>query len=204
MEEATTSTPAPKKAISGTGLILVIVLGILFLIAAGSGGFAYYKYSKAKDQVSQLNSQVEQLNSQAEELNVQVDSLQDQLDVFIVAEESEETTTQATTSSCVKTGTMPTNGYVISDSSSRVISESELSNLTPWQLKVARNEIYARHGRAFSHKDLSCYFANQSWYSVNPNFSSSLLSTTENKNIATILSYEKKTSSSCLSKDSGC
>lgn len=203
MEEATTSAPAPKKAISGTGLILVIVLGVLFLIAAGSGGFAYYKYSKAKGQVSQLNSQVEQLNSQAEELNAQVDSLQEQLDVFIAAEESEETS-QATTSSCAKTGTMPTNGYVISDSNSRVISESELSNLTPWQLKVARNEIYARHGRAFVHKDLSCYFANQSWYSVNPNFSSSQLSTTENKNIATILNYEKKTSSPCLAKDSGC
>ncbi len=197
MEEATTSTPAPKKTISGTGLILIIVLGVLFLIAAGSGGFAYYKYSKAKDQVSQLNSQV--------------DSLQEQLDAFIAAEKKaeEETTSQSqtgttTTSSCAKTGTMPTNGYVISDSSSRVIGESELSNLTPWQLKVARNEIYARHGRAFAHKDLSCYFANQSWYSVNPNFSSSLLSTTENKNIVTILNYEKKTNSPCLSKDSGC
>ena len=99
---------------------------------------------------------------------------------------------------------MPTNGYLISDSNSRVISESELQNLTPWQLKVARNEIYARHGRAFVHKDLSCYFANQAWYSVNPSFSSSLLSYTENQNIATILNYEKKANSSCLSKDSGC
>jgi len=103
-----------------------------------------------------------------------------------------------------KSGTMPTNSYIISDSDTRVISESELTNLTPWQLKVARNEIYARHGRAFVHKDLQCYFATQSWYSVDSSYSTLMLSYTENKNIATILNYEKKINSPLLGHDSGC
>ncbi|MFH1749524.1 MAG: YARHG domain-containing protein [bacterium] len=108
------------------------------------------------------------------------------------------------TSSAEKSGTMPQNDYVISDSDTRIISKSELSNLTPWQLKVARNEIYARHGRAFVHKDLQCYLATQSWYQVNSSYSSSSLTLTENKNIATILNYEKEINSPLLGVDSGC
>ncbi|MCX6806674.1 MAG: YARHG domain-containing protein [Candidatus Berkelbacteria bacterium] len=96
------------------------------------------------------------------------------------------------------------NEYVISDSNTRVITTAELTSLTPWQLKVARNEIYARHGREFVHKDLQCYFGGKSWYKVDPNFIESVLSTTENKNIATIQSYEQSISSPLASKDSGC
>ena len=94
--------------------------------------------------------------------------------------------------------------YIISDSNARVISKSELTSLTPWHLKVARNEIYARHGRPFVHKDLQCYFAKKTWYGEDPLYSESAITTTENKNIATILAYEKETSSPLLETDSGC
>ncbi|HLC38747.1 MAG TPA: YARHG domain-containing protein [Patescibacteria group bacterium] len=114
------------------------------------------------------------------------------------------TNSSQSTSSATKSGTTPTNNYVISDSNTRIISESELINLTPWLLKVARNEIYARHGRAFVHKDLQCYFAQQNWYSVNTSYSNSLLTTIENKNITTILNYEEKINSPLLRVDSGC
>lgn len=109
-------------------------------------------------------------------------------------------TTSGTTSG---TTTTPTGSYIIADSNTRVISESELTSLTPWKLKVARNEIYARHGRPFVHKDLQCYFAKQSWYKVDANYTEASLSYTENKNIATILAYEQKTNSPLLQVDSG-
>lgn len=108
------------------------------------------------------------------------------------------------TSTATSSSTKTSSDYIISDTNARVISESELTDLTPWQLKVARNEIYARHGREFVHKDLQCYFAKKSWYSVNSNFNESSLSTTENKNVATILAYEQKTNSPLLQTDSGC
>lgn len=97
-----------------------------------------------------------------------------------------------------------TTDYVIEDSNIRKISRSELVGLTPWQLKVARNEIYARHGREFVHKDLTCYFNSKSWYKINPNFSESNLSTIENSNISVILNYEKEINSPLLEKDTGC
>ncbi len=94
--------------------------------------------------------------------------------------------------------------YVIADSNSRIISESELINLTPWQLKVARNEIYARHGRKFVHEDLQCHFGRQSWYQIDPSFQNSDLSSIENKNVDTILNYETRINSPYLRYDSGC
>lgn len=96
------------------------------------------------------------------------------------------------------------NEYIFDDSNSRIISKSELYNLSPWELKVARNEIYARHGREFVHKDLACYFASQSWYSIDPNYKEGKLNSTEQKNVATILAYEKEIDSSYLNEDSGC
>jgi len=94
--------------------------------------------------------------------------------------------------------------YIISDSDTRVIAKSELTNLSPWELKVARNEIYARHGREFVHKDLQCYFGSKSWYTIDPNFTESMLSATENKNVATIQAYEQEINSPLQNKDSGC
>jgi len=108
------------------------------------------------------------------------------------------------TTSVAASSVASSSDYIISDSSTREISKSELTKLTPWQLKVARNEIYARHGREFVHKDLQCYFAKKSWYKVDSNFSESSLSTTENKNVATILAYEQEISSPLYQTDSGC
>lgn len=94
--------------------------------------------------------------------------------------------------------------YIISDSKTRVISESELTNLSNWQLKVARNEIYARYGRPFVHKDLQCYFAKMSWYEEDSSATNPTLNSTESKNVATIQAYEEKVGSDLASSDSGC
>lgn len=76
--------------------------------------------------------------------------------------------------------------------------------LTLWQLKAARNEIYARHGKKFNSLDLQCYFNTQSWYKVNPNYSDNLLNNFEKKNTSLILDYEKKVNSNVTFTDMGC
>lgn len=102
------------------------------------------------------------------------------------------------------TATVSPEDYVIDDSDKKEITKSELQGLGEWQLKVARNEIYARHGRKFDHQDLQCYFDRKSWYKIDPDFSESDLSEMENTNIATISDYEKEIDSSYLDYDSGC
>jgi hypothetical protein len=113
------------------------------------------------------------------------------------------TTTPTTTGSTNTSKTAITTDYVIADSDTRVITNADLVNLTPWQLKIARNEIYARHGREFAHKDMICYFGAKSWYTVNPNYSSGDLTTIDNQNVATILAYEKSSGSTIIDVDTG-
>lgn len=55
-------------------------------------------------------------------------------------------------------------GYVIEDSNTRKINRDEIKNLKDWEIIVARNEIFARHGLAFSIPQLDDHFSNQTWY----------------------------------------
>ncbi|CAN5439660.1 hypothetical protein BH18ACI1_BH18ACI1_15760 [soil metagenome] len=63
-------------------------------------------------------------------------------------------------------------------------------------LRVLRNEIYARRGRVFKDQTLQKYFEAQSWYQPNPDFKDEMLSETESKNLAII----RETEQSAISK----
>lgn len=54
--------------------------------------------------------------------------------------------------------------YVLPSSDSYYYSYDELSDMSTWDLYIARNEIYARHGRMFNRSDLQDYFNSQDWY----------------------------------------
>lgn len=86
-----------------------------------------------------------------------------------------------------------TSDYVLPGSSSSYLSASDVKNLSSYQLMIARNEIYARHGRKFNDSQLQSYFNSKSWYkgTVNPeDFSTSVFNDYEIKNIQLIQSYE--------------
>lgn len=96
-----------------------------------------------------------------------------------------------------------TSTYILPDSATRVYSASELSGLTDWQLCLARNEIYARHGRGFDTQSIQDYFNSQSWYTrlYSPKEFDSMkspLNSTEMKNAETIKSVEKARGSQYL------
>lgn len=55
--------------------------------------------------------------------------------------------------------------YVLPYSDSTYYTRSELERLSLWELYLARNEIFARHGRGFKNQDLVEYFATRRWYS---------------------------------------
>lgn len=61
-------------------------------------------------------------------------------------------------------------GYVIADSSTRLLTEADLQGLSKKQLEIARNEIFARHGRAFKRADIQSFFESRSWYKKNENY----------------------------------
>lgn len=93
--------------------------------------------------------------------------------------------------------------YVLADSSVHRYTTDELSSLSDWELYLARNEIYARHGREFSNADLRRYFEGTTWYqpSYTPeefDAASGILSGVEQANIDTILSLEQDRGSAYL------
>lgn len=60
-------------------------------------------------------------------------------------------------------GDSNTSEYILNGSDSRYIGKSEISNMDKKTMELALNEIYARHGRKFSTKEISDYFNSKSW-----------------------------------------
>ena len=55
-------------------------------------------------------------------------------------------------------------GFIFPDSHQRLLSVAELQPLSPAQLRIARNEIFARRGRFFRDPALATHFSRFPWY----------------------------------------
>ena len=76
-------------------------------------------------------------------------------------------------------------------SSQRVLKSKDVENTGQEELRIMRNEIYARHGYSFRVRDMRRYFDNQDWYMPIAVDVTAKLSETEKKNEALIKRYEK-------------
>jgi hypothetical protein len=75
--------------------------------------------------------------------------------------------------------------------SSQLLTENDLKGLSKSELRIMRNEIYARHGYIFKSKDLQDYFSKKSWYTPLYNDVSNKLTDIEIKNVDFIKKHEK-------------
>lgn len=88
--------------------------------------------------------------------------------------------------------------YILPDSDIKLLSKSDLAKLSKEECKLARNEIYARHGRKFKDEELQKYFDSKSWYegTINPeDFLDTRLSDIEIKNRDLIVEAENNAES---------
>lgn len=76
-----------------------------------------------------------------------------------------------------------------------VLTPEVFEGLFTEDLRVLRNEIYARRGRVFKDPELQKTFAAMGWYKPNPQYSDDLLSETEKKNLKLIVEAEKMATS---------
>lgn len=74
--------------------------------------------------------------------------------------------------------------------SERILSRSELAGYSNWELRIMRNEIYAKYGYIFKSEDLRNYFNQQSWYKPRYTDVFNRLTTIEKQNVVTIKSME--------------
>ena len=84
--------------------------------------------------------------------------------------------------------------YILPNSGSAFVTSSQLKALTTEELRIARNEIYARHGRKFNDQVLQSYFDQKSWYhgTIEPDdFTDDMLNKYEKENRDRIVKEEQ-------------
>lgn len=87
--------------------------------------------------------------------------------------------------------------YILPNSDKAYVTEDELKKLTQEELRIARNEIMARHGRIFRDPTLDAYFRSKEWYqpTMEPDAfdskSGQILNKYEMKNVALIKQMEE-------------
>lgn len=75
------------------------------------------------------------------------------------------------------------------EASSRYLTEADMNGKSRWDLRIMRNEIFARHGYVFE-TDIKEYFNRQSWYVPKSRNVDSQLTEIEKQNIDFIKSHE--------------
>jgi hypothetical protein len=83
-------------------------------------------------------------------------------------------------------------------SSDKSLKIEDLEALPLEELRLLRNEIFAKHGYIFNSTDLKEYFASKDWYEPKFRNVDSLLTKTEKENIELILGLENRIKSSLI------
>ena len=86
--------------------------------------------------------------------------------------------------------------YILPNSDTEELTRADLEGLTKEQLRLARNEIYARYGMIFGVEDLDTYFSAKSWYQPRVEFGDFYdtveMSLIEEANVSLIQKVEKE------------
>lgn len=82
---------------------------------------------------------------------------------------------------------LDTSEYILPYSNTRYLTEEDVKGLGKDEIRIALNEIYARHGRIFQSEDLNAHFSSKSWYE--PKYSAEEFSAVES---SIMNDYEKK------------
>jgi hypothetical protein len=76
------------------------------------------------------------------------------------------------------------------EASIRYLSQGELGGKSCMDLKIMRNEVYARHGYIFNTPEMKSYFQKQSWYRPQSPEVTRQFSAVEARNVQTIRDQE--------------
>lgn len=85
--------------------------------------------------------------------------------------------------------------YVLPISNRRKVTIEDLKELSTDELALARNEIYARHGKVFQTEEIQSFFNQKSWYKRNLSFQDASINAIEKENAAFIRKIENEEAS---------
>jgi hypothetical protein len=76
------------------------------------------------------------------------------------------------------------------EASTRILTTNDLYGKTNWDMRIMRNEIFARYGYVFKNTELRNYFMNQPWYRPQYDNVEGFLNEVEKRNAVFLKSYE--------------
>ena len=79
-------------------------------------------------------------------------------------------------------------GFIMTDIR---LTAADLAGKNKEDLRLMRNEIYARHGKTFQSVDLQKYFSGKCWYKADPGYSDAMLTPVDRENVRIIQEAEK-------------
>ena len=146
----------------------------------------------------ETNNGIAQLSSEEPDVQIQLTSQEDEDNSVVedydnVNESEHDSVAEAITVAIDENDVINSLDYILSNSDSRYLSNEDLSGLSAEQCRLARNELYARHGRKFSDEALQAYFNSCSWYqgSIEPDdFDEAVFNDYEKYNRDLIVQYE--------------
>ena len=173
--------------------VIKIIIGTLVVVAVIVLLGKQFIGNDNSDVVTQSGQAASSSNQQSQDSSQSTDPAYNEYNNYTSKNEYNSYTnnnyTRNNSSSSNKTG-----GYIISYSIDVLLTLSDIQGLSKQQLRYARNEIYARHGRKFQSQDLRNYFNSKSWYQgvIEPsNFNDkTMLTNIEIKNIQFLKSVE--------------
>ncbi|MDU6630048.1 MAG: YARHG domain-containing protein [Lachnoanaerobaculum sp.] len=189
------------KKNKGVKIVFITIAGIilallLILFALVQTGIISISIDDSTNQESVLDKKSKSSKREKEKERRAKEKESEEGDVTTQAQ-TEPVSTEAQT---VQPATMPStvainNEFILPDSSVRVLDKSELVGFSAEQCRLARNEIYAKHGRMFDDAGLQNYFNSRSWYHGTipaKQFNDNMLSDIEIQNRNLIIAFEKE------------
>ena len=181
------------------GIILAILLIVFALVQTGVISISVSDNEKQESTLdkSKSSKREKEKERRAKEKESESES-ESEASTVPTVEQTEPNTmpTVAQTESVTVPSTVAMNSeFILPDSSTRVLDKSEFAGFSAEQCRLARNEIYAKHGRMFDDAGLQNYFNSHSWYHGTisaDRFSDTMLSDIEIQNRNLIITYEKE------------
>lgn len=189
----------PQKS-KGKGKRILLLAVILLLLAAL--GVTVWKiwslYTETNQQTAEKNRALTSLFAQEDSGDSKASDEEDTKDTQVTGETEEDFTDQEEQTPETEQSEEASGWeeeYVLPYSDTRYLNRADLEGLTQEECRLARNEIYARHGRIFDDESLQAYFESKSWYEGTipaDAFSEDMLSECEIYNRDLIIKYEEE------------
>lgn len=184
----------PPKSGSGAKWFVIGLLGLLFLALCGF--IAWLLINKNKENEEEKKAKIEAIEAETKAVKEEAQAMRDSIKavqenvkhdtVVIVEHETQVQTPPPPPPPRQQVNARGKGRWPFT--STRYLDPSELYGMGAWDLKIMRNEIYARHGYIFQTEDMRNYFNSQSWYT--PVTRNVKLSKIEEYNVQLIKEFE--------------